>query len=154
MPPASATANSTHEGNCSFLVADTAPPYTATIYTNMLVYSTTAGDNPVSATVTCEFRLGATVTGSAEFSGTGLVVGQKSVPFTNWVGQVFCTTVDYTSDDTPTETVCDPPPTIDTLLCPVLTALAPGVGNVVKIDEEGDVAVGNLPVWDCPPYES
>src|SRR5688500_1481126 len=85
MPPASAAANSEYLGDCRFQVADTSPPYTATIYTATLVYSTTAGDNPVSARVTCEFRVGSTVTGSAAFTGTGVVAGQKTVPWTNWI---------------------------------------------------------------------
>lgn len=130
VPPASAASSSTYLGGCAFQVADTAPPYSALVYSRTALVSTAAGDNPVSATVTCTFRVGSTVTGSASFSGTGVVVGQRSIPFTNWVGQQFCTTVDFTSDSTPTSTTCAGQPLVNGLYCQLL-------GDTVVIDEMG-----------------
>jgi hypothetical protein len=42
---------------------------------------------------------------------------------------------------------------LDTVLCPVLASLSPGVPGVVDISPEGDVTlIGVGPFWDCPPY--
>ena len=131
VPPASAASSSTYAGGCAFQVADTAPPYQALVYSRTVLASTTTGDNPVSATVTCQFRVGSTITGSASFSGTGVVVGQRSIPFTNWGGQTFCTTVDFTSDSTPTRTSCTDQALVNDLVwCPLL-------GDKVDVEEMG-----------------
>jgi hypothetical protein len=42
---------------------------------------------------------------------------------------------------------------LDTVVCPILASLAPGIPGVVDIAPEGDVTLAVLgPVWDCPPY--
>jgi hypothetical protein len=42
---------------------------------------------------------------------------------------------------------------LDTVICPQLAALAPGIPGVVDITPEGDTTlVGAGPFWDCPPY--
>lgn len=40
----------------------------------------------------------------------------------------------------------------DSILCPVLRSLSPGVPGLVDVTFEGDVYVLGAPVHDCPPY--
>jgi hypothetical protein len=104
-------------------------------------------------------------------SGRTLVTTKGPVTYTaGWDTVVaLCTEVDdlascVASDSVPPQKVvdfiaellcCDPgpfPPS-DSLVCPALSRLAPGVPGVVDVNSEGDVTlVGVGPFWDCPPY--
>ena len=81
--------------------------YTARMGAEILVYSPSG--EPVSATVTCRFLVRGVVVHEASFSGTTVVVGSEWTEFSaDLPGEVqMCTTVDFTSDDSPTVTRCD-----------------------------------------------
>lgn len=113
VPPATAAGTSQHTTNCGMFSRRPDPDvrrHEGYLFTYMVVYSTTASDNPVSAIVTCEIRVNGATRASATFSGTGVVAGVRAISFEeNYSFEVLetCTTVDYTSDSTPTETVCN-----------------------------------------------
>jgi hypothetical protein len=185
-PAALAGDSSHHAGHCSFTSingSEVEPDhYRGEIHGNFVVYSDTHG-NVVNATVTCEVRVSGVPTASVTGSGTTLVAVAGTLEYTadvtDWV--YLCTTVDYTSDSTPSESWCDDVAVdycltcggdtdlvayvvstvswasavyLDPQVCPVLQSLAPGVGPIV-ITPEGDAyyPTGDL-FWDCPPYET
>jgi hypothetical protein len=42
---------------------------------------------------------------------------------------------------------------LDTIICPILASVAPGIPGVVDINAEGDTTLAVVgPFWDCPPY--
>ncbi len=189
--PAHAAARSESRNGCGYTVqardlgydpwADEPHEWTGVLRSNILVYSTQSpADNPVSAIVTCELRVMGTPVATATFAGTVVVTGAKRVSYTtadiNEAANVMvCTTIDYTSDDTPTESFCpyvDSVPllpdqvydagsdivgaandVIDPALCPAAASLAPGVPGVVDIGLDGNVSVNGEPFWDCPPED-
>jgi len=189
--PARAAADSTYQGGCGF---DTARRDLGTTSTSrdqrwrrhrraLLVddrlRAVLARRQPVAATVTCVIKVNGVPKVTATFDGTVVVAGAKRVSF--YVGQYdvvdTCDTVDYTSNDTPTTTVCPedttaqivPQPVydlvepavqsvhdaahggVDPTLCPILAGLAPGVPGLVDIDDQGDTHLSGGTVWDCPP---
>lgn len=42
---------------------------------------------------------------------------------------------------------------VDGAVCSVLRPLAPGAGDVVRVEPDGDLRLPLVFVWDCPPYE-
>jgi hypothetical protein len=185
--PASAHGDSHYRGGCGF---DTVSPqvvdpdrYTGVAYARVVVYSRGHG-NVVTATVSCVLKVNGVVVPDATVSGSGagVVAFAGRVEFTAHDTDTvnLCDVVDYTSDETPTETVCAhttqaqmPPqdvidtldltfralnavlwaaqPPVDPLVCPVIAALAPGVGPLTVRD--GDLYLGSEWLWDCPPYD-
>ena len=114
--PALASGGSTWFGECTF---DSVAQETITGGQDRFVgytlgavalYSSTYG-NVVNATVTCEVRVNGVTQSSASQWGTGLVIlaGPIAVVIGDSDDVTFCTTVDFTSDDTPTQTVCEGP---------------------------------------------
>ena len=43
---------------------------------------------------------------------------------------------------------------LDPAICAIIIANVPDVPPVLDVDEEGDIRVADVLVWDCPPYES
>jgi hypothetical protein len=41
---------------------------------------------------------------------------------------------------------------LDSTICPIIAALAPGVPGIVDIGPDGDVTVVGVATYDCPPY--
>ena len=183
---AHAAAASDYRGGCALDRARTAPgdpgTWTAAVYALAVVHSEVTSDNPVSATVTCEVRVDGVRQGDAlTFSGTGVVTGAGQVSYVAADDSLveLCETVDFTSDDTPTRTDCDPvsfspwdPSCVFDVLnqlqrreppppafCEVLQALIGLLPGPTEIDAlvcavtGGDVGVLGELVWDCPPYE-
>jgi hypothetical protein len=119
-PAAHAGASSTHSGGCRWAVEQRDLDYdvhgyddhrhlwTGVIYSDVRVYSTTATENPVSATVTCTVRINAEPQVSVTFAGTGVITGAKRVSFYSSLYEYpgSCYAIDYTSDDTPTDAGC------------------------------------------------
>ena len=150
--------------------------YTARIGAEIPVYSTSG--EPVSATVTCALRVRRVVVHEVSFSGTTVVVGSEWAEFSADLPLEVstCTTVDFTSDDTPTRTVCPesqtyefPPPVVwdvadvvvgsvpgdPEALCTAVTladAGVPDVWGVFMITDDGRIAPGsNSNGWRaCP----
>jgi hypothetical protein len=185
---ARATDHSTYTGHCTFdTVNDTTPGgqlggqehWSGTMDAAVVLTSDTHG-NVVNATVTCEIRVNGVPAASLAGSGSGVVVFAGPVGFdaAAWDYLELCTTVDYTSDTTPTASSCQGPTTtcldcgdpnligytldvvnaltvayVDPQVCPRLQALAPGAGPV-EIRPDGDVYIGSDWYWDCPPYET
>jgi hypothetical protein len=173
--PASAAADSERTGRCHWRMTRTPAGdlLTVGVAAAVAVYSTgTPADNPVSATVTCTLMVNGVPVVEREFSGTGLVAGAAQVTHVAGPADVVspCDTVDYTSNATPTSTVCyesaGPPPVpqpiIDIInalcevschgplfedrnpiICPLLAAI---------FGEDGDVYVAGARFYDCPPY--
>jgi hypothetical protein len=175
--PAHAAAESAYRGGCGY---DTVPRdggtpgsgehlQTGVMYAGVALYSTAPADNPVSATVTCRLLVNGEVNSTATFSGTGAVTGVKRVSFPDGGDYTpeLCVTIDFTSDDTPTSTVCAvattiqiPPQAITDAIeyvtaparaavCAVLATLAPGVPGVADISPAGDLTVLGGVHWTC-----
>jgi hypothetical protein len=105
-------------------------------------------------------------------TGTGAVVtaGPVSYDASSWSTVAVCAEVDgvtavcdHTSDvvqgvfqvldELCQVDLCIPPWGTDSVVCPILASLAPGVPGVVDINPEGDTTVvGVGAFWDCPPY--
>lgn len=177
--PAHAAADSTFDGYCGWAsVSDPLPSGDAETYDGVLlvrtvVYSrTTPADNAVSADVTCRVLVNGVEVDRATFSGTTLVAGARRTTFDARVTDVvwICTDVDYTSNDTPSETCAYewdeqlPPRRVvevlndvfavtDPVTCAALRSLAPGVPGTLEVDPDtGDTYVAGELLWDCPPY--
>jgi hypothetical protein len=167
-PAARAGDDSRYLGSCGF---------------DSLSQPTVTGDSyqytgAVYATCTIEVN-GVPAWSSYPASGAGAIVLADRADYTAADTDVvrLCTTVDYTSDWTPTATHCPgatnlqmpPQPVIDLidyvvglggwlpwqhvdqLACPAFGALAPGA-DPVQVTPEGDVYVYGERQWDCPPY--
>ena len=185
LPLAPAHAGSSrHEGDCSF---DTVSQddvtgedrWTGIVFATVFLYGRDHA-NVVNATVTCELRVNGVTRASTSGWGSGVVAFADTLAYTATDGDHvdMCTTVDFTSDDTPTLHHCGeltasqfPPQEVidlldavfgwlaagmftyvDPTVCSVLTTLAPGTPPVT-IANGGDVYVDGQLFWDCPPYE-
>jgi hypothetical protein len=179
--PATAADAARHQGECGYETVSqevvTGPDrYVGAVWAAVVLYPATPGE-VVSATVTCEVRVnGVPRWTSRPASGTGVVALVEPVELTLTDTDVvqLCTTVDYTSDATPTETTCPgagwgdlPPeghpdfvdalvetvngvwPHVDPVACAAFGALAPGAGPV-QVTPEGDVYLTGDLLWDCP----
>lgn len=174
--PASAAAESTYNGLCSY---DTFAQQTLTngeyrgeMDVRTVVYSPVATDNPVTAMVTCRIRVNGTTVQYASFSGTTVVAGAVPVRLTIGDNDTvdICTDIDFLSDATPDVTCAQhggdwslPPQSVidlandaltatDPLVCAALRAASPGVPPAVAIDPSGDTYLNGELLWDCPPY--
>jgi hypothetical protein len=138
------------------------------LYSATVLYSTTPGDNPVSADVTCSWYVNGVLQDAVTFPGTGVVLDRYLVWYEAQITDTVtvCTSVDFTSNADPTQTSCLPNTdpidlvvgasgAVDPTLCPILASRSPGLfGGVVQITPTGDTYVlGNF-FWDCPPYGS
>lgn len=166
--PAAAHEPSTYEGGCGFEsvtqeYAGGENRFAGIAYAAVAVYSPGHG-NPVSATVTCEVTVDGVVqpTATVSGSGTGLVVAAGPIAFAvDWDSQVaMCETVDFTSDATPTVRVCEEPPRIvippseyPQVISLLLELFNEHVDPAICEQTGGDLWVGDVFVWDCPPYE-
>lgn len=179
--PAYAGDDSTHTGSCHVLDGDVLGGQSPSgeelwLYAVVALSSPDPAGNPVTGTVTCELRVNGTPAGSASETGAGAVVVTGSVVYYATPADVveLCTTVDY-ADGTPTFVSCAVLPIlrippdghtslvdtvveaietyVDPAACAAFRALAPGA-EPVRITPEGDVHVGDVFVWDCPPYET
>jgi hypothetical protein len=184
-PPAHAGTASWYRGGCGFdgvrpsgLTGDPTL-YHGHLYARTVLYSTEAADNPVSADVTCTLRAtGGALIGQATFSGTGVVTGSIPIEFRSENsyddGPWLCETVDFTSDDTPTETLCDahtseqfPPeylfeledqvlanaPGSRVAICAVLVLAGwatPDQYGGITIGQDGTVYSYDDAIWRCP----
>jgi hypothetical protein len=174
--PAHAATGSTYHGGCGYdsVARDGGTPatgehlYTGVMYAAVALYSTEPAGNPVSATVTCTLKVNGEPYGTARFSGTDVVTGVKRVSFPDggFYSAQLCTTVDYTSDDTPDVDFCAvetqsqiPQEILDAVdfvtapvnaaLCGVLATLAPGVPGVADISPAGDLTLLGGLHWNC-----
>ena len=166
--PAAAHEPSTYEGGCGFeSIAHEhvggADRYVGIAYAAVAVHSPDHG-NPVSATVTCEIEVDGVVepTAVVSGSGTGIVVAAGQIAFTAGLDSIvrLCETVDFTSDGTPTVRVCEEPPRIvippseyPQVISLLLELFNEHVDPAVCEETGGDLWVGDVLVWDCPPYE-
>ena len=168
--PAHADTGSAYSGRCGFdsfsQYAVTGDTYTGVTYGYFAVWSPTHG-NAVTATVTCQVEVdGVVAPGSVvSGSGTGLVVLGGPVTFTasDTSDVELCWTVDYTSDETPTDHACAqstnaqfPPQEWIELInwafwfaSPALDAVEAAVCGLTG----GDVYLDGELWWDCRPYE-
>ena len=172
-PPATAASNSSYAGGCNVATTPFSAPVFFVLSVSVVLYSTTPADNPVSATVVCEYYVNGDRIFTGTISGTA-VIADAVVGRFDWGSQsdvvTICTIVDFTSDTTPTQshcsadlydevggvydTVLDATGSADSVICPVLVSLAPGVPGVLDIDGEGDTDVAGMSFWNCPPYET
>lgn len=127
---------------------------------------------PVSAVVTCSIVVnGATELAFTQHAtGVAVIADTGEFRFDEDAGFKICTTIDYTSNASATDSWCvhypwsSPNDTIywltmqaDVAVCPALQLLAPHTSpdDDVYITPEGDVYYGGgFLVWDCPPYET
>ncbi len=185
VPPAHAGTTSWYEGGCGFdgvrpsgLTGDPTL-YRGHLNARTVLYSTDPTDNPVSATVTCTLRAtGGALIAEATFTGTGVVIGSVPIEFRSdnsyYEGPWLCETVDFTSDDTPTRTICHahtseqfpPEPLFE--LEDALLANVPGSKESIcaalvlagwatpdqyggyTIGQDGTVYSYDDPLWRCP----
>jgi hypothetical protein len=190
-PAAHAAADSTYQGGCSYAAASRNvsfgsldPPgvHTGVLASATVVHSPAPADNPVSAVVTCTVEVDGQTRATASFAGTVVVAGMQRISFPVAAGEsvAWCETVDYTSDATPTTTVCtdaEPPVPqavidlvnniidllnqttglwqLDPTICALLTTLAPTANStgLADIRPDGDTWLFGGKVWDCPPYD-
>ncbi len=177
--PASATGESWSYRECGLSTVNPADDdrWVGVLDAAILVASPTH-NNAVGATVTCEIRIDGVPAARVSGSGTTLVTFASPVEYHAEITDVVgvCTTVDYTSDPTPTTVDCNygtttqfPPQSwidlveyvvgvalavatyADIPACAAFQAMAPGTGPVA-ITPEGDVSVDGEPWYDCPPY--
>ena len=181
-PPAAATGNSTYTGGCGwgYVVEPTgtlAPPGHVAVDLDLrfALYSEST-DVLVSATVTCTYRFrdehaAELAVHTLAATGTGVVTADTTVTVPGIPSSWFsgtCVTVDYTSDDTPTDESCSdrismpliPPPIVDAVRyvvaqvpgardtsCAAFTTAGPvGTSDVVV---DGDLYVESERVTDC-----
>ena len=81
-------------------------------------------------------------TGICDLSGDGAV-------------EATCTAGDPAANVEPcnlVESLCNILPAVDSIVCPIVALLSPGVPGVVDITPEGDVRIAGELLWDCPPY--
>ena len=162
LAPATADEPSTYVGECGWETVDAAPDdvYDGAVYGAVALWSPTHG-NAVSATVTCEVEVNDVVVDGTTASGTGVVVvaGRSTLTLRDTDDVEFCTTVDYTSDATPTSRACEGPAhirvppdvhldTFGTLARAMVDFVDPVVCPVLG----GDVYLDGELWWDCPPY--
>jgi hypothetical protein len=141
-------------------------------------YGVAGFDDQATHTLRCTVRVdGADAASTPAGSGSGFVVTAGPVVYDAGVDQVvdMCTEVDgVTTSCAESTTVCpcipdtdllralDPvfdlllqpgPEDMDTLVCPLLESLSPGVPGVVDVTPDGDTTLAGFgPFWDCPPY--
>jgi len=167
-PRANAAGDAGYVGGCGY---DAGVVYTATA-----VFSTTQKDNPVPAQVRCTVydSFFETQVGSAEFGGTGVVAGADLLPVTAapvWVcisvaygtgdaadehctfaldGEAYASELAWSAQQLRYDLEEDE---ADPRLCPVLQTLDPHVaGDVIEVQDDGDVVVLGAGLHDCPPY--
>ena len=118
--PAQAASDSRYAGGCHLdaqpLNAGGQDQWTGPLYGMVFVFSaTTLSDNPVSATLTCEVKVDGAVVLAWYEHGTVVVAVPAGNPLVTFVATdtsvvEVCTTVDYTSNTTPTASSCVPWP--------------------------------------------
>lgn len=180
-PPAAATGDSTYRGGCGwgYVVEPTgtvAPPGHVAVDLG-LTFALYSESTPalVSATVTCTYYLrdehGGLAVHTLAATGTGVVTSRTTV-LVPWIPSSWfsgtCVTVDYTSDDTPTDESCSdriampliPRPIVDAVRylvaqvpgardtsCGAFTAAGPvGTADVLVA---GDLYVAGERITDC-----
>jgi hypothetical protein len=173
VPAAHADGGSDYLGGCGYTATSTSNGWDADVRAEVVVYSTVPGDNPVSATVTCEIRVNGVPRHTLAWSGTVVIAGSDSVSFAATGSDLIevCETVDYTSNGDPSVTTCEEPGTIfddidalldflaeatkdvDKVVCPVIGLLAPGVPPV-GIEPGGDIYLFGDLFLDCYPYQT
>lgn len=179
--PASASTDFQYAGACGY-DAMTNPAgadpdrFHGALYGYAAVYSPSAPDLPVSATLTCTLAFEDGSSYVASFSGTRFLYGSEPItftadhPFDQWE---FCETIDFHDDGEPPRTACYaftmeqiPPqelydgidgvlalvPGSKDALCAAVRAVEPFVPDLwltLLVTDEGDVFVGKHHVWHC-----
>jgi hypothetical protein len=132
-------------------------------------------DDSATHSLRCEVRLNGVVQASSiEATGEGFITTEGTVDYFAEAGafEEICVVIDnrdYSCESTapgqslPQEVtdaidrifviIAGLERTADTLICPVLGTLSPGIAGVIDITPEGDATIiGFGPFWDCPPY--